>query len=156
MNEVKNGSILVAHPDLDDPDFGRSVILILRHEEEGSIGVNVAVKPVDGTCIHKSGPLPLQTPICLRKHEAAFTSSEVIADTGYSFCAVHSESEAEEPVPGSMVLIGHAGWKRGQLAREMSLGAWIPTTTSLEAILTAPVAERWKIAAAGAGIAVEE
>src|SRR5262249_27438759 len=154
--EVKSGSILVAHPDLDDPEFRHSVLLILRHESEGTFGVNLAVKPIDGTCIHKSGPLRLATGIRLRKHEAAFTTSEVIADTGYSFSAVHSEAEAKEHVPGSMVLVGYAGWGRGQLANEMSLGAWILTTTSLEAIFTAPVEERWKVAAAGAGIATDE
>jgi putative transcriptional regulator len=156
MIEVKCGTILVAHPQLQDAEFRHAVILIMRHEMEGTFGFNVAVKPVEGTSIHKSGPLPLTTPIRLRKHEASFTTSEVIADTGYSFCAVHSLEEAMEPDGGSIVLIGYAGWKEGQLAREMSMGAWIPTTVSLEAILAVPAEERWKIAAGGAGIAVDQ
>lgn len=156
MNEVKDGSILVAHPDLQDPDFGRSVILIMRHQEEGTYGFNVALKPVEGTAISEGGPLPLSMPIRLHKSDAVATESEVIADTGYSFHAVHSLDEATAVQDGSLVLLGYAGWRAGQLAKEMRMGAWIPTTTSLETILAAAPEERWKVAAAGAGITVPE
>ena len=154
MIEVKCGTILVAHPQLPDADFRHAVILIMRHEREGTFGFNVAVKPLEGTCLHRSGPLELHTPLRLHKNDVSATASEVIDDTGYSFCAVHSLAECLETREGTMVLVGYAGWGQGQLAWEMAAGAWIPTTTSLEAILTAQPEERWKIAAAGAGITV--
>lgn len=156
MNEVKTGSIIVAHPDLEDPDFGRSVILLLRHQEHGAFGVNVAVKPVEGTTIHESGPLPLPMPIRLRKHDEKSTTSEVIPGTGYSFCAVHSIDEAMNAEAGGIVLTGYAGWKHGQLDQEMAAGAWFVTTATLEAILAVPPEQRWKVAATGAGIVVDE
>ena len=36
---VTSGTLLVASPELGDPNFARSVILVLRHDDEGTIGV---------------------------------------------------------------------------------------------------------------------
>jgi len=153
---VKNGSILVAHPELRDPDFGRSVILILRHETEGALGLNISGTRAEGASPYEGGPLPLPVPIRMHKTDAKVTTSEVIPGTGYSFCAAHMPAAAQESVPGSIVLTGYAGWGEGQLASEMSQGAWILTTTTLEAILAVPPEQRWKVAAEGAGITVGE
>jgi putative transcriptional regulator len=155
MNNLKAGSILVAHPDLNDPDFGRSVILILNHDEGGTLGVNVAVAPVKGS-ICASGPLPLPGPICLRKAEPGSDDSKPVGDSGYAVGPVRSRADLEAVPDGGMVLVGYAGWGQGQLSDEMGMGAWFPTTTSLEAILKAAPADRWKLAADGAGVVATE
>ena len=37
--EIANGSLLVASPELADPNFSHSVVLVLRHDDNGAIGV---------------------------------------------------------------------------------------------------------------------
>ena len=36
---IANGTLLVASPQLADPNFARSVVLVLRHDEDGTIGL---------------------------------------------------------------------------------------------------------------------
>ena len=36
---VANGTLLVASPELSDPNFARAVVLVLRHDDEGTIGI---------------------------------------------------------------------------------------------------------------------
>ena len=37
--EIAAGTLLVASPELGDPNFSRSVVLVLRHDDSGAIGV---------------------------------------------------------------------------------------------------------------------
>jgi Uncharacterized ACR, COG1678 len=37
--ELANGTLLVASPELPDPNFARSVVLVLRHDDNGTVGV---------------------------------------------------------------------------------------------------------------------
>src|SRR5262245_51331559 len=37
--EIGNGSLLVASPELADPNFSHSVVLLLRRDDNGAIGV---------------------------------------------------------------------------------------------------------------------
>lgn len=94
--------------------------------------------------------------MCLRKHEAGSEDCKPVGDTGYAISQDRSRSELEAVPDGGMVLVGYAGWGEGQLADEMEMGAWFLTTTRLEAILTAPPADRWKLAADGAGVVATE
>src|SRR5215510_406114 len=46
MSESARGRLLVATPDLKDPNFSRTVVLMLEHNEEGALGV-VLNRPLD-------------------------------------------------------------------------------------------------------------
>ncbi|PIQ22414.1 MAG: hypothetical protein COW65_03275, partial [Cytophagales bacterium CG18_big_fil_WC_8_21_14_2_50_42_9] len=39
MKKVKSGSILISEPFMGDPNFERTVVLICRHDEEGTFGL---------------------------------------------------------------------------------------------------------------------
>jgi hypothetical protein len=36
---IGNGTLLVASPQLADPNFARAVVLVLRHDDDGTIGL---------------------------------------------------------------------------------------------------------------------
>jgi putative transcriptional regulator len=39
MKKVRSGTILISEPFMGDPNFERTVVLICRHDEEGSFGL---------------------------------------------------------------------------------------------------------------------
>ncbi|MGW6511977.1 YqgE/AlgH family protein, partial [Streptomyces niveus] len=61
MTEVSSltGRLLVATPALADPNFDRAVVLLLDHDEEGSLGVVLRRTPADR--LDGPGPLPRRT-----------------------------------------------------------------------------------------------
>ena len=48
MERTLKGHLLIASPKLRDPNFCRSVILLVQHDERGSLGL-VLNKPLDVT-----------------------------------------------------------------------------------------------------------
>ena len=46
MSDLSPGRLLVASPALVDPNFYRSVVLLLEHDEDGAVGV-VLDRPLD-------------------------------------------------------------------------------------------------------------
>lgn len=149
MTQLKPGAIIVAHPDLPDELFARSVIVLLVHSEQGTVGVNIAEAPLKDR-IHMGGPLQAP-PLCLHPVQEPAGRSRPVGDTGYAFVGVSVVDSAFKPaelvaLPTAVVLIGYSGWGAGQLAMEIEMGAWTPTTLSLETLLKAPAEERWQLA----------
>jgi putative transcriptional regulator len=125
------GQLLVATPALGDPNFHRTVVLVLEHGEEGAAGV-VLNRPTDMELL---GHLP-----GWEEHAAApgvvFVGGPV-SPTGVICLAVASgsgEIETLDPtvlpddvgvvVDGVRVFAGYAGWGSGQLEAEIAEGAW--------------------------------
>jgi putative transcriptional regulator len=127
------GQLLVATPLLIDPNFWRSVVLILQHDEEGSLGVvlnrptiervethipvwgPVAAKP--GT-VHFGGPVDPRVAIGL----ATGHGGEPTGVPGLSI--VDLEIEPLEGTSAVRIYSGYAGWGQGQLEAEIAEGSW--------------------------------
>jgi hypothetical protein len=65
VGELVRGQLLVATPDLRDPNFSRTVILMLEHGDEGALGVvlNRPMTCASPTCCPIGRPRP--APGCL-------------------------------------------------------------------------------------------
>jgi len=129
-----SGALLVAHPLMDDPNFARTVVLLIAHDEdEGSMGV-ILNRPdhsadIDPDSplqrwIHSSappyapflgGPVELANFLCLQEDITAtskVTSVDIMSDI---------------PRDGFQhrVFRGYSGWGPGQLSHEIRIGGWI-------------------------------
>ena len=135
------GRLLVATPALSDPNFDRAVVLLLDHDEDGSLGVVLnRPTPVDvgeilepwaefaGTpdVVFQGGPVSL---------DAALGVAVIPGEIGpLGWRRVHGaiglvDLEAPPEVLaaelGSLrIFAGYAGWGAGQLEDELSEGAW--------------------------------
>ena len=133
------GRLLVATPPLVDPNFDRTVVLVLEHGEEGAIGV-VLNRPSD---VELADTLPIWKP-----HAAAptvvFVGGPVQPDALIALARGGQSSRGwvsilEElgtidlgelpshgvPAPDIVrVFVGYAGWSPGQLESELDAGAW--------------------------------
>lgn len=142
------GGLLVATPLLDDPNFRRSVVLILEHDRDGgTLGVVLnrpsevsvtQVLPVWDALV--SGPPvlfeggPVQTDSALAL--AAVTSGEEPlgwrrlhegAPSVSSLGTVDLDAPPEilrDEIVQMRIFAGYAGWTSGQLASEIAEGAW--------------------------------
>ncbi|MGH8916039.1 MAG: YqgE/AlgH family protein [Acidimicrobiia bacterium] len=133
MSEYLGGSLLVATPRLHDPNFWRSVVLLLQHDEEGTIGVvlnrptvemvsthvpawgPVAAKP---GVVHLGGPVEPEVAIGL----ATGQGGEPTGVPG--LCMVDLEASPTPDLTAVRIYSGYAGWGAGQLEAEIAEGSW--------------------------------
>ncbi|HEY4606145.1 MAG TPA: YqgE/AlgH family protein [Acidimicrobiia bacterium] len=133
MTEHLSGRLLVATPLLIDPNFWRSIVLVLQHDESGTIGVvlnrptlervdthipawgAVAAEP---GIVHFGGPVEPQVAIGL-------TTGVTGEPTGVpGLCIVDLEATPSPDLGSVRVYSGYAGWGTGQLEAEISEGSW--------------------------------
>ncbi|MFJ5234247.1 YqgE/AlgH family protein [Kitasatospora sp. NPDC088391] len=136
------GRLLVATPLLTDPNFARSVVLLLDHDTQGALGV-VLNRPspvevaavLDGwarlagapAVVFQGGPVALDSALAL-----AVVPGEDDGPLGWrrvhgaiGLVDLEAPPEVLAGVLGGMrVFAGYAGWSPGQLEREVVEGAW--------------------------------
>lgn len=144
-SKTLNGQLLVAAPEMADPHFYHTVILLVRHDEHGAFGIvlnhPVGERPwatlmadigedpagVQGSVrIFDGGPVQHSTGFVLHSAEyhadGTMSIDEHVAMT--SNVRVLRDIAAHVGPKQSMVVFGCAGWGPGQLEHEISLNAW--------------------------------
>jgi putative transcriptional regulator len=138
--ESARGQLLIAGPGLLDPNFWRTVVLVIEHTEEGALGVVLnrpsettageAVPQLselvdDGDPVLIGGPVQPSAVIVLAEfedsNEAALVAFEDIGVLGTSV----GPDELGVGVRRARAFVGHAGWGPGQLDSELERGDWI-------------------------------
>ncbi len=156
------GSLLVASPTLADPNFSRSVIFLLAHDESGTLGVvlnrpspvpveeivpgwgDLAASP---SVLFTGGPVQPTAAICIGRTELpeaaeAAGFAPLIGPLGT--VDLH-EDPIDVPVPLAEVRVftGYAGWGAGQLADEIETGSWHVLEGHHEDVLSSDPAGLW-------------
>ena len=125
------GSLLVAHPNMLDPNFRRAVLLISAHDaEDGALGV-ILNRPLDkhvADLVNEEPPKGLgDIPVFLGgpvgKNQLMFAAFEWQKGLGLKLHHNVGVEEAHQLVdedPTSIrAFVGYAGWSAGQLEAEM-------------------------------------
>jgi putative transcriptional regulator len=141
MAKPLKGHLLIASPRLMDPNFARAVVLMVQHDDEGSLGLilnrpvelslaDIALQildeelDIDGNLL-QGGPCegPLMT-----LHEDSNRSQIDVGD-GVHFTADPEDVSAmlREPGDRTRFFAGYAGWGAGQLDAELEVGSWLIT-----------------------------
>lgn len=125
------GKLLVATPALDDPNFARTVILLVEHNEEGAVGLilnRVTDEPagrylplweshlVPPGLVHVGGPVQPEVAIGLGR------SSD--PDDLAGLTLVDPSDPPDDSSPRIRVYAGYAGWSPGQLESELTTDSW--------------------------------
>ncbi len=136
------GMLLVASPALDDPNFARSVILLLDHDEDGALGVILnrpseisagdavpgwAAAVSEPGVVHVGGPVTPEAVVCLGRLRHGDPTVGWTPLTG-AVGAVDLETEPArlvDALEGLRLFAGYAGWSAGQLETELRLGGWL-------------------------------
>lgn len=169
-----SGSLLVAMPQLQDPNFRRSVVLMVHHDEESSFGL-VLNRPAElvaedlfggldfewkgdpAAVVSWGGPVELSSGWLLfgDGHPAALDDEEVGEVAPGLYFAGSLEvfrSVAAEPPDDVRLFLGYAGWGAGQLEAELSQGAWLSAPVSGEVVFDVPAEDMWEHVVRGLGI----
>jgi putative transcriptional regulator len=168
--ESLKGQLLVANPSLPDPNFDRTVILVLAHEDDGALGLvlnrpsemdidsplprweRLAAEP---PVVFVGGPVAPGAAICLARvpaEEAATVSDGARRDNGWiplvgELGTLDLERDPDElgvPVEAIRVFAGYAGWGPGQLAGEIEAGAWFVVPAQPGDAMSSDPAQLWK------------
>jgi putative transcriptional regulator len=141
------GSLLVATPLLDDPNFRRGVVLLVDHDQqEGTLGVVLnrpTEVPVDQVLppwselvtgpgvVFQGGPVALDSALALARVPGAGDPLGWRALDGVPAASRLGLVDLDAPpevlaaeVTALRVFAGYAGWGAGQLRSEVEEGAW--------------------------------
>jgi putative transcriptional regulator len=162
VEESLTGRLLISSPDLSDPNFDRTVVLMLAHSEEGALGVvlsrpsavrvdehlpgwsAVAAAPA---VVHVGGPVQPTAVLALGVHADAGPPSSgfepVIGRIGVLDLALDADAIVGR-LAGLRVFAGYAGWGDGQLEGEMAVGAWFDVPARDDDVLAPSPAALWR------------
>ena len=157
------GRLLVASTKLGDPNFDRTVVLVLDHGEEGALGV-VLNRPtpvpvgeildtwaaqaslVPPAVIFRGGPVSPDAVIGLARAPAAVSGAlpwrSVVGAVGIVDLAVTPGAQPVVP-EGVRLFSGYAGWAADQLEGELAEGAWFVLEALTEDVFCAQPERLW-------------
>jgi putative transcriptional regulator len=134
VSSSTRGRLLVSSPDLADPNFRRTVVLMVAHDDEGAVGL-VLNRPSDipvaealpawqahtapPATLYVGGPVQPDSAIALGRGPST-RGDLVLGDLG----AVDLDGAADDH-DSVRIFIGYAGWGPGQLDGELARNDWI-------------------------------
>jgi putative transcriptional regulator len=130
------GQLLLAHPGMKDPNFGRGVVLLSAHDADGAVGLVInrplgkvlgelgpdfAVGPLAKVPLYRGGPVETDKLIF-----AGWRWREESAEFEIQFGLDPERAEALALDGGAVLrgFLGYSGWGKGQLEHEMKRATW--------------------------------
>jgi len=156
------GSLLIAMPMLQDPNFHRMVALIVSHDENGAFGVvlgpdtNLSAAEVgepfglhwerpDLTHVRYGGPCERARIWLMHGGQKPMDDAVTIAPGVHLGSSPNLLREINQrPDVPAMIFSGYAGWSKGQLEREMQQKSWLPGEVTPALIFATSPDEVWE------------
>jgi putative transcriptional regulator len=154
------GKLLVATPPLADPNFDRTVVLLLEHGDDGAIGV-VLNRPTYTSLtdalpdwqplssapavVFTGGPVASEAVIALARGAGNADAGwvQVLDDLG-TVDVGRDPSAMTAEVRALRVFAGYAGWGPGQLESEIEAGGWFVVGARPDDPFTADPEALWR------------
>ena len=162
--DVADGALLVASSKLDDANFSRTVVLVLRHDDNGTVGVVInrptnlvpatvfpeiaaTVGSYDGR-LYRGGPVaPARLLFLVRGLAAATVNGPEVLDKVFLSADPESLTDITRLAEGTNDLrmyAGHAEWTQGQLDQEIAAGGWTVVPGDAELVFSAEPWQLWE------------
>lgn len=154
------GKILISEPFLRDATFGRSVILLIDHTDEGSMGlvmnkqlplllndVITEFRYLEEIPLYKGGPVATDTLFFL--HTLADIPGSITICKGLylngDFDLIKSYILQGNKVDGCIrFFLGYSGWESEQLANELKENTWIVSEQDTSCLLKDNIKDMWR------------
>jgi putative transcriptional regulator len=170
-DSLKN-QLLIAMPNLDDPNFFHTVTLICEHSESGAMGI-VINRPTDITVaevfeqmeidashaetadapVFLGGPVEEQRGFVLHTGKGWDSTLNIADDVNVTTSRDVLEAMARGEGPEqALIALGYAGWGAGQLEQEMLDNAWLTVPADKAILFDLPPSQRWQAAAKLLGV----
>ena len=152
------GQLLIASPALADPNFTRTVVLVVEHNDEGAMGIVLnrpstaavaeAVPPLEDLVppdewVYVGGPVePASVVVLAEFDDTDAAAALVFGDLGF-LRADADASVLESAARRFRVFAGYSGWGAGQLEAELALPSWIVESSEVEDVFTGDPENLW-------------
>ncbi len=156
------GRFLVARRSLSGLWFKRTVVYLLKHDEDGTIGLimnrpmnkqahevlpGMQTSGIGSHPLHFGGPVSPRVPVLLFRSKLKLSLALHVSDDVYASSsrkmlanrAVMHKTDSE-----LRMFLGQSSWIPGQLEREIKRGYWIVTESNPEAIFAGNTDHLWK------------
>jgi putative transcriptional regulator len=163
MKDAFRTALLLSMPQMQDPNFARTVVLLCDYNSDGAFGL-VLNRPTDVAACEMvrldppvvggndmplwiGGPVEPQRGWILLGDEPS-TEFKLIRDGLYlsTSPALLREVLETRPAPRARVLAGYAGWGPGQLDEELAQSAWLMADVDLDIIFDLSADVMWETA----------
>jgi len=159
-------AFLLSMPQMADPNFARTVVLLCKHNDEGAFGL-VVNRPLVTTGrvivnldppvetdreleIWIGGPVePQSSWMLVGDHDEYFGGDGMhICDDLYLSTSPERLGRLLEPNPPARtrLIVGYSGWGPGQLEAELTASAWLLSDVSADLIFSTPPEQMWEAA----------
>jgi putative transcriptional regulator len=157
-------ALLLSMPQLDDPNFSRTVVLLCQHTADGawglvlnrptgtaaaqSVRLDPPVSADNGLELWVGGPVEPERGCLLLGEDPDDADAVQICHGIYisgSAALLRQLLERQEP-PKTRLLMGYAGWGPGQLDAELRDSAWLIMPIELDLVFDVAAAEMWETA----------
>lgn len=156
------GRLLVATPLIEDPNFLRTVVVLLEHDESGALGVVLnrpSTTPVAEALpdwgdtasapavVFVGGPVAGDAILGLATCDPARTDLggfDHVVGPGFGTLDLHEPPTGAPHQDGVRLFAGAAGWSSGQLEDEIDEGAWWIVDAEPADIATADPSTLWE------------
>lgn len=157
-------TLLLSMPQLVDPHFKQTVVLLCEHGEEGAFGLVLnrqtetpassvvrLTPPVDvdnGLQLWIGGPVEPERGWILMGDEPLDAESVEVCDGLYLSTSpdLLRRLLVDRPPDRARLLTGYAGWGAGQLDEELAASAWLVADVQLDLIFGTAPADMWETA----------
>jgi putative transcriptional regulator len=163
MSDQFHASLLLSMPQLQDPNFARTVVLLCDYNPDGAFGL-VINRPTD---VPATSMVRLEPPVVGGNDMPLWIGGPVDSQRGWILLgdepavefkfireglylstspALLREVLEAQPAPRARVLAGYAGWGPGQLDEELAQSAWLMADVDLDIVFDVPAPAMWETA----------
>jgi putative transcriptional regulator len=161
VNDLGAGKLLVASRDLGDPNFAKTVVLLVHYDEEGVVGLILNLRthvPLSRVLeglkaakdrsdpVYLGGPVEIPAVFALLQSPAKVEGAEHVFGGVYliSSKTLFEQTISARPDPSVFhVYLGYAGWNQDQLRKEVELGSWFIFPADTETVFNADPDSLW-------------
>ena len=160
MAESLAGKLLIATPELDDPNFFRSVVFIVEHDDvEGALGL-VLNRPTDATVaehlplwrdaaaepavVYVGGPVTPEVAIGVVANPAQPPEGWVPSFGSVGLADLAGSPDDLGGVERCRVFAGYSGWVPGQLEMELAVNSWFVVDAEVADVFSADPEHLWR------------
>lgn len=177
MNSLAN-QFLIAMPSLDESYFGRTIIYLCEHDDDGAMGL-VINKPTElsiakvlselnlvdeedeqlnGQHVMSGGPVQTDRGFILHNDNKQWSSSlkldeQITVTTSKDILA---KLNTEQGPQKFIMTLGYAGWSPGQLEQELADNTWLTLEADPELLFNTPVDKCWDKALEKLGVSIDQ
>jgi putative transcriptional regulator len=168
------GQLLVATPELDDPNFSHTIVYMVQHDASGAVGVVInrvlgagpLGKLLEGLGVeegsdsaaeirvHYGGPVEPGRGVVLHTPDYRQDDPLVVDDLAafsFSLDALRAIALGHGP-RHSLFALGYAGWAPDQLEEEIARGSWFTITPDEALLFDDAIDTKWQRAIARGGV----